>query len=152
MWKRKVHHKIHRPSAHMVLLLGMSMVWFREKEDFSLLGQRPLKSLGPPRGYLASLQTALLYCQAVDLAAWQTVLRPAGPIDILMTFHKHGTAWDSMVKKSSNPQVDGGHQKERSFFQKQLAGPSPGYSPGGHATFWVAQTKVCYTYSGQPGS
>jgi hypothetical protein len=27
-----------------------------------------------------------------------------------------------MVKKSSNPQVDGGHQREKSLSQKQLSG------------------------------
>lgn len=152
MWKRKVHHKIHRPSAHMVLLLGMSMVWFREKEDFSLLGQRPLKSLGPPRGYLASLQTALLYCQAVDLAAWQTVLRPAGPIDILMTFHKHGTAWDSMVKKKWTAQTvrlveatGGKDHSPRSNWQDSGNWSSPGFWSRVHKTLWVSQTKVCYT-------
>ena len=103
------------------------------------------------------LHIVVFHCYAADLVTGQMALRLVGPIDILMTFHKHGTAWDSMVKKKwtaqthklmmNNRRTD---HSPRNICQDSGNWPSPGYSSGVQKTFCVAQTKVCYTYTGQP--
>lgn len=65
-----------------------------------------------------------MWCSRMHLDAGPMVLRPVGPIDILLTCHNmalpmlHGKEEMDI----SHPVVDGGHHRERSFSQKQLAG------------------------------
>lgn len=132
-------------------------VIYTETGLLTVTGQKEtLKNLAPPRLLLASPTN----CSPPLLNFWPG-------------FHTNGRksnggcwysddtaaplpAWDSTVRKCtvSNPQADGGHQSWRSFSQKQLAGllvtnltKLPIWV---HETFWVAQTKVCYTKTGQP--
>ena len=84
-----------------------------KKEGFSLLGKRTLKHLGLPRGYLASPMN----CCSPLPGCWPAF------------FWWHTMTWCCLrlhgkeELDSSDPQGDGGHQRERSFSQKQLAFP-----------------------------